>query len=134
MTPHLHPRSRLTTSLFGTTFLVSFIVVGIPHIVPCPAPRVKFADAEMEGLEKGQRRRVRAVTDQEAGDMVGNGQLTSQRIHSEEEEAALRKRAHECPVPKPQGIIGQVLGFKRVEREEAAPPTKVELRKQKHER
>lgn len=30
---------------------------------------------------------------------------------SEEEKAVMRKKAHECPVPKPPGIIGRVLGF-----------------------
>lgn len=24
----------------------------------------------------------------------------------------MRKKAHECPVPKPPGIIGRILGFK----------------------
>ena len=31
---------------------------------------------------------------------------------SEEEKAFMRKKSHECPVPKPPGIIGRVLGFK----------------------
>ncbi len=31
---------------------------------------------------------------------------------SEEEKAMMRRKAHECPVPKPPGIIGRVLGFK----------------------
>ena len=30
---------------------------------------------------------------------------------TEKEQARMRKRAHECPVPKPPGIIGRVLGF-----------------------
>lgn len=28
-----------------------------------------------------------------------------------EEAAILAKKAHQCPVPKPTGLIGQVLGF-----------------------
>ena len=31
---------------------------------------------------------------------------------SEEEKAVMRKKAHECPVPKPPGVIGRVFGFK----------------------
>jgi len=31
------PRSLLTTSFFSTTAIVSFLVVGVPHIIPCPA-------------------------------------------------------------------------------------------------
>lgn len=43
-TPHLHPRSRMTSSLFATTLLASFFVVALPHILPCPAPRRALAD------------------------------------------------------------------------------------------
>lgn len=34
---------------------------------------------------------------------------------SEEEEVIMRKAAHECPVPKPPGILGELLGFRRSE-------------------
>ena len=47
MPPHLHPRSRMTSSLFATTVVASFLVVGLPHILPCPAPRVAYADADI---------------------------------------------------------------------------------------
>ena len=30
---------------------------------------------------------------------------------TEEERDALKKKGHECPVPKPRGWIGQMLGF-----------------------
>ncbi|KAL2200501.1 hypothetical protein P885DRAFT_28445 [Corynascus similis CBS 632.67] len=44
--PHLHPRSRMTSSLFATTVLASFLVVALPHVLPCPAParRAYYAD------------------------------------------------------------------------------------------
>lgn len=32
----------------------------------------------------------------------------------------LARKAHECPVPKPGGVIGEVLGFRREDRD-AAP-------------
>lgn len=40
---------------------------------------------------------------------------------SEEEQATMRKKAHECPVPKPPGIIGRVLGFKGQDSGEKQP-------------
>ena len=36
MPPALHPRSAATTSLFTGTLLVSFAVVALPHLFPCP--------------------------------------------------------------------------------------------------
>ncbi|KAK4155800.1 hypothetical protein C8A00DRAFT_41635 [Chaetomidium leptoderma] len=44
--PHLHPRSRMTSSLFATTVVASFLVVALPHLLPCPAPqrRTYYAD------------------------------------------------------------------------------------------
>ena len=112
MTPHLHPRSHLTTSLFGTTLLVSFLVVGMPHIVPCPAPRVKFADSDFEITEDGKRRRRRpAVGSEESAD--GDKGVSALPAISDEEKLAMRKKSHACPVPKPSGIFGEVLGFKK---------------------
>ncbi|KAL2159941.1 hypothetical protein VTH06DRAFT_2074 [Thermothelomyces fergusii] len=82
--PHLHPRSRMTSSLFATTVLASFLVVALPHVLPCPAParRVYYADdggggAEGEGSGRGRRAKAR----------------------------------RECPVPKPGGMLGEWLGF-----------------------
>src|ERR1700761_7663650 len=43
MPPHLHPRSTATSTLFAGTLLASFIVVGIPHVFPCPRPRTGYA-------------------------------------------------------------------------------------------
>lgn len=113
MTPHLHPRSRLTTSLFGTTLLVSFLVVGMPHIVPCPAPRVKFADSDFEIMEDGRRKRRRRTTEDFIDESSEADREKQIPLHiSEEEKVMMRKKAHECPVPKPPGIIGRVLGLK----------------------
>jgi len=36
----------------------------------------------------------------------------------EDGEKSMREKAHECPVPKPRGRIGEVLGFTIEEREE----------------
>ena len=127
MTPHLHPRSKLTTSLFGTTLLVSFLVVGMPHIIPCPAPRVKFTEGEYYIMEDGRRMRRRPI--------AANG---SRSDESEEDvlsveaaegvEKVVRKKAHECPVPKPRGIIGEVLGFKKEKPNEQLQRQRVETK------
>ncbi|MCJ1277492.1 hypothetical protein MMC21_005305 [Puttea exsequens] len=113
MTPHLHPRSRLTSSLFGTTLLVSFLVVGMPHIFPCPAPRIKYADSEFEVIEDGRQRRRRRPppTINNAEQLPTAGAISGTSL-SEAEQENMRKKSHECPVPKPKGIVGQVLGFK----------------------
>lgn len=125
MTPHLHPRSHLTTSLFGTTLLVSFLVVGMPHIVPCPAPRVKFADSDFEITADGKRRRRRPAVGSEeiAGGDKGDLALP---VISEEEKLAMRRRSHGCPVPRPSGIIGKVLGFKKEETAKKAQRPRIE--------
>ncbi|MCJ1472330.1 hypothetical protein MMC13_000977 [Lambiella insularis] len=109
MPPHLHPRSRLTTSLFGTTLLVSFIVVGMPHILPCPAPRTEFADAEIG--EAGRRRRRKKRKPEGDVDVDASGQK-GETVEVLSESEMLARKAHQCPVPKPGGRIGQVLGFR----------------------
>lgn len=109
--PHLHPRSRLTSSLFATTLFASFFVVALPHILPCPAPRVAYAD---DGTMKRRRRRktnendVGAPTDtavEESGDVLGE----------ERGGDGGDVLGRECPIPKPSGLVAQVseiLGFK----------------------
>lgn len=130
MTPHLHPRSRLTTSLFGTTLLVSFLVVGMPHILPCPAPRVKFADGDFEITEDGKRRRRRRPANAlNPLDSSGEGEIASSLEFSEEEKITMRKKSHECPVPKPRGFIGEVLGFRKEETMEKLPRPRIETTK-----
>jgi cytochrome c oxidase assembly factor 2 len=109
MPPHLHPRSRFTSSLFATTLFASFFVVALPHVLPCPAPRVAYADGEMpDGTPKRRRRRRKCVDTEESkrepilmdGD---DGILTLTR------KPGLKR---ECPVPKPGGLVGEILGLK----------------------
>ncbi|MCJ1455907.1 hypothetical protein MMC28_006264 [Mycoblastus sanguinarius] len=128
MTPHLHPRSRLTTSLFGTTLLVSFLVVSMPHIVPCPAPRVKFADAELEITADGRRRRRRRRLTESPTDASSDEDSSSVQI-SEEEKIMMRRKSHECPVPKPRGLVGEVLGFKKKIEDDTISAPRIETRK-----
>ncbi|KAK8191898.1 hypothetical protein HDK77DRAFT_63780 [Phyllosticta capitalensis] len=123
MAPALHPRSRQTVSLFTGTLLVSFFVVGLPHLLPCPVPSRAYADApasaDPNNPQQQRRRRRRssapptAVDDEtaSAASVVG---------------AAMEdgRRARECPVPKPGGLVGKVLGF---ETEGGARPRPTEV-------
>ncbi|KAL9116875.1 MAG: hypothetical protein Q9187_006596 [Circinaria calcarea] len=130
MPSHLHPRSRFTTSLFGTTLLVSFLVVGMPHILPCPAPRAEFADVEI--MEDGRRRRRRRRMNGDtrvvecAQDDWKLDEATLRELAVEEE--LFRRKTHECPVPKPKVIVGRVFGLEQPKRQDsdnaAKPNTK----------
>ncbi|KAL7269471.1 hypothetical protein RUND412_007866 [Rhizina undulata] len=74
MPPILHPKSFSTTSLFTSMALLAFLVVGAPHVLPCPVNR--------PGLQHA--------------DEVGNG-------------AERKKNMRKCPVPRPTGLVGEVL-------------------------
>ncbi len=111
MPPHLHPRSRWTTSLFTTTLLASFLVVGMPHILPCPVPRTDFADAGEIGDGQRRRRRKRPAV----AEPVAHALVDGKEEDLVEEEILMTRKARECPVPKPSGLIGEVLGFKKTD-------------------
>ncbi|OQD74801.1 hypothetical protein PENDEC_c009G05970 [Penicillium decumbens] len=125
MPPHLHPRSRSTTGLFAGTLLASLLVVGMPHVFPCPAPRRTLADSEMMITADGQqvpRIRRRRRQDTELGaDAPRPEHPTSSGVvdeevatflQMEEEAEKLAHIGHQCPVPKPKGVIGEWLGFR----------------------
>lgn len=123
MPPHLHPRSRSTTSLFAATLLASFFIVGIPHLFPCPAPRHTLADSDTvvtpDGRIRKRRRKSTGSSEQAQSIESDNPTPVSSQVDEElatfmqmEKEAkALENTARECPVPKPRGIVGQILGF-----------------------
>ncbi|CAK7214125.1 hypothetical protein SCUCBS95973_002032 [Sporothrix curviconia] len=143
--PHLHPRSRMTSSLFATTVFASFFVVILPHILPCPAPRVALADGQMpqtspDGTPRRRRRRrpqdevmagrapvptdgavVPLQVERDADGMArfamvnpGEENASSRRNGAETVafSSSPRRNARECPVPKPGGVVGELLGFK----------------------
>ncbi|KAI2468919.1 hypothetical protein F4781DRAFT_246114 [Annulohypoxylon bovei var. microspora] len=121
MPPHLHPRSRMTSSLFATTVVASFFVVGLPHILPCPAPRVKYADSEV-AADGTRRRRRRKPEPAEVKDGMVQFESPSEdfdKISAETRGVATRARKEkECPVPKPGGVIGDLMGFNKSKIEE----------------
>ncbi len=118
MPPHLHPRSRLTSSLFATTLLASFLVVGVPHLLPCPAPRIAYSDGEMasDGTIKRRRRRKSANTDDLTKDPSNElDQLDTALMDRGDgivEQTSDKRSRRECPIPKPSGRVGELLGFK----------------------
>ncbi|EMD70062.1 hypothetical protein COCSADRAFT_32699 [Bipolaris sorokiniana ND90Pr] len=115
MPPHLHPRSRMTTSLFTSTLMISFLVVAAPHILPCPVdPRTLADSADPTG--ENRRRRRRRISDGE----INEDNLSEERRRRQlvEEKLAAKR---ECPVPKPGGLIGQVLGVHEEDQKEQQP-------------
>ncbi|KAI0022156.1 hypothetical protein F4780DRAFT_204463 [Xylariomycetidae sp. FL0641] len=117
MPPHLHPRSRMTSSLFATTVAASFLVVAVPHLLPCPAPRVTYADASTDPTSG--RRRVRRRREAAAEVTDGLAQFDSpagedfEAVGGANKDASPRRERRECPVPKPGGVIGELMGFSK---------------------
>lgn len=102
----------MTSSLFATTMLASFFVVALPHVLPCPAPRITYADGEIVEDENGRRRRRRRVQQQSQevqGGVVQFNNITQDDLVDHEGNRSKR----ECPVPKPGGKVGELLGFKQ---------------------
>lgn len=102
----------MTSSLFATTALASFFVVALPHVLPCPAPRVAYADGEIIEDENGRRRRRRRSQTRDAE--VKDGVIEFKNIAKVdlvENDGSRGKR--ECPVPKPGGVVGEWMGFRK---------------------
>jgi|SRR5579871_2769514 len=112
MPSHLHPRSRATMSIFTGTLAVSFLVVGLPHLLPCPVPRRAFAEGEVPKELRRKRKRQKFI----------DGEVSSEHVQAE---TILDKR-RECPVPKPGGLVGQVLGFEKHENGGRLPDVRIE--------
>lgn len=119
MPPHLHPRSRMTTSLFTGTLAFCFLVVGAPHIFPCPVDNRAFADSADPDALSGKRRRKRIAKEESPDGVVDE----ERRKRNLVDDVWKEKPRRECPVPKPGGLIGQVLGLKGEGDEEALSVT-----------
>ncbi|KAK0643583.1 hypothetical protein B0T16DRAFT_459712 [Cercophora newfieldiana] len=115
--PHLHPRSRMTSSLFATTVIASFFVVALPHVLPCPAPpRAVYADGEMPDGTTRRRRRRRPETTED-----GIVQFGAAKDGDDDSAAKAEASKRECPVPKPTGMLGDLFGFKKSPGEDSDP-------------
>lgn len=137
MPPHLHPRSTATSTLFAGTLVASFAVVAMPHIFPCPRPRRTYADSDGQKqpiasgnpLESTKIKKDAAKTSSasESRDVPAPTQSKPSPIDEEsalfrqfqEEAKTLDREAHACPVPKPGGVLGRLLGFGEDERGDA---------------
>ena len=76
-------------------------------------------------MEDGRRRRRRRTSQASIEDSSADSRKQMPLQISKEEKALMRKKAHECPVPKPPGIIGKVLGFKSEDSTEEEPRPQV---------
>ncbi|EME89220.1 uncharacterized protein MYCFIDRAFT_103452, partial [Pseudocercospora fijiensis CIRAD86] len=100
---YLHPRSRTTGTLFTTTLAISFAVVALPHLLPCPVDRRQFADSyETPDGRIVRRKKRRCAQDPAEG---------TENVESTSDGLADARPQRECPVPKPGGIVGQIMGF-----------------------
>lgn len=127
MPPHLHPRSAATSTLFAGTLVASFVVIAVPHIWPCPRPRKAYNDSEIifddQGKPIKRLRRVKKGSEQipenftampsqgRKGNSMEDEAKILYQLQAEAqalEEASARRP---CPVPKPKGVVGRLLGF-----------------------
>lgn len=103
MPSHLHPRSRSTSILFTGTLLAGFIVVGLPHILPCPAPRKRFADSTEQILigpdgqqirlqRQRRRRKVEEPREDSAG--VGSPETLTSNVQLSSRDSVARNDSH----------------------------------------
>lgn len=89
-------------------------------MLPCPAPRQIYAD-DGTPLRKRRRRKVEncPVKDVEMEEESGD-------------ETEMKKgTGRECPIPKPGGIVGSILGFKDTGADNARTEVKVEGREER---
>ena len=102
----MHPRSRMTASLFTTTLMVSFLVVAAPHLIPCPVDPRTLNDSA-DPTRKRRRRRI-AEPEEDGNDVLSK----DAKIRMIQDKFNPKR---ECPIPKPGGLVGQVLGMTRSE-------------------
>ncbi|KAI8679949.1 hypothetical protein NCS57_00274200 [Fusarium keratoplasticum] len=114
MPPVLHPKSRMTSSLFATTVAACFLVVTMPHLLPCPVPRARFADGEIMVDENGRRMRWKK---KDSTPKVEHGIVQFNDVSAEDVQQGKDRVRRECPVPKPGGMLGEWLGFHKGEGE-----------------
>lgn len=97
--------------------IASFFVVTLPHVLPCPAPRITYADGEIIRDENGRRRRRRRAVSQEPE--VKDGIMQFNNVSQDDlVDQDSRNGRRECPVPKPGGKVGELLGFKKTSHDE----------------
>lgn len=89
--------------IFIGTLSASFGVVALPHVLPCPAPRVQYTEG-VPGPDGKIRRRKRCAPTDDSLDVKPTARSTE---NGDVEEIKLAKK--ECPIPKPGGMLGDIL-------------------------
>jgi cytochrome c oxidase assembly factor 2 len=107
--------------------MVSFLVVAAPHLIPCPVDPRTLADSPDPTGENRRRRRRRLPEDETCNDVMGEERRKRKLL----EEKLSPKR--ECPVPKPGGLIGQVLGLKDKTEDDERPSIRSRVEKARKE-
>ncbi|KAI4109157.1 MAG: hypothetical protein LQ339_001963 [Xanthoria mediterranea] len=76
-------------------------------------PRTQFADYEIteDGKQRRHRRPLSKCSGTDKDSNLHNDAVMQEQVMTAREQKAMRKKAHECPVPKPGGRIGEMLGF-----------------------
>jgi cytochrome c oxidase assembly factor 2 len=90
----------------------------VPHILPCPAPRIAYADGELAADGTTKRRTRRKSVDMQ--DLAKEGSSEVNQLDTDsidgpdgiEEQTSGKRSRRECPIPKPSGRVGELLGFK----------------------
>ncbi|RPB23998.1 hypothetical protein L211DRAFT_849159 [Terfezia boudieri ATCC MYA-4762] len=95
MPPHLHPRSLSTTSLFSTTLALAFMVVAVPHILPCP----------VRGPPWGYRVDATGSQEEEGDKFYKDDGETAK----EERRRRRRREERKCPIPRGGGGLVEEL-------------------------
>lgn len=90
--------------------------MALPHVLPCPAPRRVFADGDTETMIDANGRtlrRRRKPLDPEVKDGVVRFDAMSSPIETSSESESEKSSGRACPIPKPGGKVGELLGFAR---------------------
>ncbi|KAL8637638.1 MAG: hypothetical protein Q9228_005113 [Teloschistes exilis] len=100
----------------------------MPHIFPCPVPRTQFAEGEVnqDGQQRRRRRPSTTANEDESRPVPHQANSIQEEVMADEQRDAMRKKAHECPVPKPTGRVGELLGFAKMP-EHSTKPIKVHV-------
>jgi len=95
----------------------------MPHIFPCPVDRRQYADS---GPDSSKRRRRRAQKEND------DATTTTTKVFVEDADTMAQRRA--CPVPKPNGLLGQIMGFTEDKDRDGALVVVKSLQEAKHRR
>lgn len=100
----------------------------MPHIFPCPIPRTQFAEGKVNQDDRQRRRRKSStiVDEDKSRHVPQKANAVQEEVMADEQRDAMRKKAHECPVPKPTGRVGELLGFAKTP-EHSTKPIKVHV-------